>query len=745
MTRSRPLLHSPSVAALTQQRPRTPPRVGAGAPPAAAGERRGRRWGPIAALAALVLAATAWVQQLGWNSATYANDELYGVIGGRLLERDFLFWLTDFGLFNRGPERLVSILQVLPNALLSETPDELRAIHVVLALAYFSAVVPVYALARGLGLARWPAALVAALTIVTPWAVFGATLLTVTVGLPTNMLFMWAAWRAAVRPSLAGDALVLGAAALNTLARTGHAPFTVVALLAVLYAVWHRRPDGEPVLQGLLRLPLRAARTHPLLIGVFAAAALLVATLGITAIVGSAYSSASAVRLPWGSIWFHLRDWFLQLTMATGYLPVLVGAPWLLWQLVRPASRETGVFAAVALGMFFVFVYVTSTHNSVSEERYVAVLAGLPVVAFGAAVFRREAWPLGTLVIGLLAARAIATFAPFTAVYEGYVSYQVAPARLFFQQVGIGRATVLLPGGDTNVVLFATLMMVLAGLVVAVLCAPRVVRRLPALAPRRTLVGVAAVVPVLVLGAMSAFWVLDKYRDGIPTTSYERMAWIEEATDGRPAFMWANLTPETREGRIYTGLLAIHFNNPACCNLWINGLQDILLEDGRLPPAPHRDPPPEYLVTYAGFQPLAFETRVVARSQLYGADMRVERFLELPARAAVRVEGAGPGGELPAGTPVDLRLFSVARQPGRCVSVELVAPPEARRALRYRIKAGRRVLAGRLAPGRTRTVQVPVRGAEQISFLAPDAAPRPPAAPAPLQLGELSVLRCATG
>lgn len=700
------------------------------APGFGAAEPRRRRVLPLACLGLLTLALAAYVQRLGWSTGTFSNDEAWGVIGGRLLEADFWRYVTDTGHFNRGPERIVSLLQVPANALFESTPDQFRGMHVILAVAYFSTVFPAYALTRMLGLGRWPSVLVAALVVVNPWLLFGATLLTVTVGLPAMTLFAWATCRAALRPSLVNDALLLAAAAINTLARTGHAPLTAVALLVVAYAVHLRRPAGEAIGRSVLHLPVRVVRTHPLLVGAFALAGVAVALIGVTTVVGSGYASASAITLPWGSIWLHLRDWFAQLTMATGYLPLMIGAPWLLWQFVRPRTPETGVFAAMALGLFLAFVYLTSTHQSVSEERYVAVLAALPVVAFGAAVFRREAWPAGTLVVGLLAARAIATVVGAQpAPLEGFVGYQVGPARRFFQEVGLQRAEIFLPGSDSNLVLFTTLTLVAAAVVVAALCAPAVAWRLPRLAPRRTSIAACATAAVLVFGAAGGAWALEKYRAGaFPEKSLEELAWIERGSGGEPVFLWSHFSPETRDGRIYMGLTALHFNANTCCTLWLNDVQDLLGPNGRMPE------PRRYMARFAGFSPLGFETTTVARSSIYGnEEMRLERFAGAP-RAALRVFDAEPSGGLIAGRPATLRALPGAPRADRCVRIVLGSPVAAKRPLRYEVRSGRRTLRGSLRPTYGRTIEVPF--ARTITVMSPTGgADR-------LYLGDIAVVRC---
>jgi hypothetical protein len=686
------------------------------------------RFLPLFLLGLLVLGATVWSQQLGWSLTTFTNDELWALVGGRLLDDDLLGNLRN-GAFNRGPERLTSLAQVPAYKLFDGTADQLRAIHVMLALIYFAAAIPIYWLARGLGLRPWQGVLTAALALITPWAVFGGSLLTVTVSWPANMLFAWAVWRGAVRPSLLGDVLMLAAAALNVLSRTGHAPLTVVALFAVVYAVWRRRPEGEAFGRGLLRLPGRLVRTHPLLVGVFALAAGAVAAIGTTTFVGSAYSMSGDITFPWQSIHEHTTAWFAQMTIASGFLPMIVGTAWMLKQVVRPSSMETGVFGVVVIGLFLVFSYSTGNSYSVLEERYVAVLGGLPAIAFAAALFRREAWPLGTLLVGLVAARAVATWGVYANEFppDSYVGYQVAPGRLFFAEVVLKRMGVAVPGGDAHIVTITLLLIVALAVVAALLASGAGERRFPALGRRRALLATAVAVPVLALGAGNAAWALDGYERGVvPKTTYESLAWVDEATKGEQAFMWSDFSDRNREGRIYLGQLALHFNNAVCCNLWLNDVEDLVGADGELPGLP-----PRYLVRFTGYTPLGFESTVVARKSEFGPaePMRVER-LAGPPKAGFKVEGADADGLIRQNTTAVLRLFSVAKRPGRCVSLEVAAPEGATRTARLRLPGG---AVRRIAPRDRTVLRLPTRGRDAI-----DLRPRT----GDVRLGEVAVVRC---
>ena len=523
---------SPMPPVPTVDAPRVEPDARDGAVAASRRSELVARWLPLACLTLFLLLMIAWVTSYAWDNAKYTTlDELWAVIGGRLMERDLFLQLTDTGHFNRGPERLASLIMALPFTLFDSSADDLRGARLLISTAWFLAAFPLYALGRGLGLTRWAAVLIAAAGVVGPWIVFPTTMLNTALAFPLTVTFAWAAWRTAVRPSVLGDLLVIVLAGVNTLARTSDATFAVVAAIAVVYAVWHRRPREDGLGRNLLRLPLRIARTHPLLTVAGVAAVLIVVVVGPERFVGQAYAITDTAdfEFPVDFIWEHLTQWFAQTTLALAFVPVVVGGAWALREVVRPHTTEGGVFAIVMLSIFLVFVYVTGSQNSQIEERYVAVVGGLPVVAFGVVIFRRQPWVLGTLLLGLLAARAIATKAAY--VDATPFSYLVAPARLAYQQVVLGRTSTVVPESTADTVM--TLAMVALAVGVAVAFSPWLHERVGAIGRRPYAAGLVTAAALLgVLLVMSAY-TLRKYEPAtFPGTSLEQMAWIDEATGG---------------------------------------------------------------------------------------------------------------------------------------------------------------------------------------------------------------------
>lgn len=422
---------------------------------------------PLLALGLAVTGVVAYVLTYALDTTSFLNDEFGTVIGGRVVARDPIELFTaGSGVFARGPERLTALVLAVPDALFGTAPGEMRAGHVVLALAYALVALPAYALLRGLDVPRWPAVALAVAAILGPWVVFGTTLLNVTLAAPLTVLFVWLTWRAVVRPSVPAELLAVGAAALMTTARASHATFFAAAVLAASATAWWERPAGE----AFFRLPLWVARRTPVIAAVTVLGALAVAVFGTSTLAGRDYAEAARIDLPLEQIWLALGWTTAVLTIATGFIPFVVGGAWALRQAVRPSDLRAGAFAVIAVATFLAYVYLMGASGAQEQERYAAPLAALPIVALGAALFRRQAWALGTAAVGLLAARAIAT----RAIEENAepLNYFFSPAQLLFSKVVLGRLRVALPG-DEQMVTIGLLGIVVIAVLVALFAARR--------------------------------------------------------------------------------------------------------------------------------------------------------------------------------------------------------------------------------------------------------------------------------
>ncbi|MDP9345679.1 MAG: hypothetical protein M3P44_08135 [Actinomycetota bacterium] len=687
------------------------------------------RWWPAPALVALIGLVATYVGYYAVQMHRFDNDEQFAVTGGRIFERDFVQGLTDKIIFNRGPERLTSLVMWVPNTLFSSTPDQMRGAHLLLGTAFCLAAIPAYALGRGMGLARRPSLAVAAMTLLTPWLILGTTFLNVTLALPLTAAFVWACWRTAVRPSALGDVLVLVLALLNITARAAHAPFAILVAIPVVWAAWHARPAGEPATASLRRLPGRLIRAHPVLaaVGILAVLVLLVARPATP--FGAAYGvqTASPRLIDLSGMWDHLGLATAELTLGTAYLPVIIGVPWLVMQSLRPSSLETGAFAATALGLFAIFVWVTGTVGTTSEERYVAVLGLLPVVAFGAAVFRREVSFVGTLVVGVLASRAVVT----NGVYpdDGIYSYILGPARQFFSNVILGRLSAVVGHDDP------TFAMIIA--VAAALCLVAALRSRIAVARTATAAGIAA---VIVVGTAGGAYAMQKFAPGRqPWLSFERAAWVDSATGNRAALMLEN-DPHPNGDRQYTSLLAQFFNRTLCCGSvpdlrpYVDGARDGAI---RLP-----FPTPGYVVHFTGYHNVGLDARRVRTSTALGAaePMILERFNATP-RAAYVIDGPAPDGSLTSGAGAIVRILPAAPRRRACLRVPLSLPAQSAGRVGYRVTSGHRRITGDLRRSGVTTVAVPIPRRGDVAIRATTAGPKERGGTVAI-LGEVRLQRC---
>jgi hypothetical protein len=140
----------------------------------------------------------------------------------------------------RGERMMVTFLYplLIAPAWLAESMDTVYGLAKALNAVWMSlAAVPVYLWGRRLVAERWAVA-AAALTLLMPSMVFTGTLMAENVFLPAFLLFAWALWSALERPTLARQALVLGAAALCVLVRVqGLIALPILTTTVVAYDV----------------------------------------------------------------------------------------------------------------------------------------------------------------------------------------------------------------------------------------------------------------------------------------------------------------------------------------------------------------------------------------------------------------------------------------------------------------------------------------------------------------------------
>ncbi len=693
------------------------------------------------AFALVVCAAAAWSAWRGVQNHTLQADEFaFGLAGARGFTADFFATLTAASPVNRGPERLMSLVLALPNRLFEgDTAAMFRAAHVMAAVIYALAALPAYALARMLGLERWQAALVAALTTVTPWLIFATTLLNVTVAYPLTTALVWAVVRAVTRPSPGNDLLVLVIGALGATARTSNLPFVAIAAAAVFVQVWRDRPPGERGLDALKRYPLRVGRTHPLLLAAGIVTVGAVLSVGVRGIVGGQYQGAIPTDFSVADVIDRAGMWGAMLALGTGYIVVMIALPWGVRQAAKPTDRVAGAYAVTALSLFVVFA--VTTVNAPPEERYVAVMAAVAPIAFGAALFRREASALGTVLGGLVVLRIVAANVP--PYDEGQLSWMVLPARQFLFR---GTELRLTSAGVPEVWdIYAIVMVgaILFAVAVAFVCSPRARVR----APIAVLVAVGAAVLVLGLGAAQAQYATSKWLGAQGGNwTWEQRTFIDQAVGDEVALGWdynpggAGVVPYAMGqaqayNRRFAGMIRLAGmpQTFACCPFDI-----VVSVDERTGRITSSTPLRRFVVAPPGFKRVGFAARPVAASPTL-ADFGLFDLGTQP-RVSYTVAGAADDGWVPAGRSTTLRGFTSARggEP-TCVRIVMGAPADA--AARYRVRpAGSTPMAGELAPGERREVRVPLSpGRASVAITGGRSGPSPDARAPALQLVDVAL------
>lgn len=266
-------------------------------------------------------------------------------------------------------------------------------VHVFNAVAMASAAVPVYILARELGIPKPAAAVVATASVMTPWMVVATLVFTEAVAYPASAWAILAIYRALARPSPPRDLLALAALGLAFVARTqllvlGGIYLIVVLVHAVAYPL--AAAEGRDRLAALRRMPADLVRGHPfLLAGALLGAALLLAGPVKTSLLGSYGESTSGDLLPprVGSFTLQHIDY---VAVGVGVIPFVAAAGWAIATLLRPSSKGQHGFAvltlvAVPLLSLQVSSFVLRYSSSEVHDRYVMYLA--PILFLGLALF----------------------------------------------------------------------------------------------------------------------------------------------------------------------------------------------------------------------------------------------------------------------------------------------------------------------------------------------------------------------
>jgi hypothetical protein len=594
-----------------------------------------------------------------------------------------------------------------------DAPGAFEAAHVVNAVLFASAAIPVYLLGRRIGPAA-RALVVALLAVAIPWSVGSAFVMSEPAAYPVFLWAVLACHAALSEPSPRRDAVAIAGLALAYFTRP-----QLLFLAAVL-----------PLAALLVTGPRRAAAEHRLLAGAYAAAILAVVPLaalgeahrllgdyGVTATHGSLLPAGV-----WKSAALHLD----ALAVGLGAVPFLLGAGWTYARL-RTGSRPLRAFAALTALCLPLLALEAASYDvrfggaGVIRDRYVFYLAPLLLLATAACLFE-ERLPLAGIAAATAFFAATVALADFEPVAGLWVDSPQSVLNGLIHDESAG-----LPAG-----VFVAVCGALLGLICLAL------GRLP----RPAVVLGVAVAIFAFTGSVSGYaferLLTSRTPSNLPVTGRPRVRdWVDRAASG-PVGLLAY--PVSRDW----GQSALVWWEAEFWNDSVTRAYTVREGTFTYTPFPSRALAPDFATGRfpgsAGAPAYLLASPSDSRFELAGDQAAANSGLVLvvadrPYRALWATRGLDVDGWTRPGRPATVRVYAQPHQPTRRVrvSVLLDSPPEARAPVRYRAGDAR----GTIDPG-TRAVAktdvcVPAGGHADVTIVTGPAAAidGPPLGPAP--------------
>ena len=271
-------------------------------------------------------------------------------------------------------------------------PASFEGAHRLNAFLIASAAIPVYLLARRIGLGRLVALWAGALSVAVPWVALASFLLTEVVAYPAFCWALLALTHAVARKSWRTDLLALVVIGVAVLART---QFVVLLAVFVVAVVVEAMLDATP--RGAPRNLWRTRRPLVLLFG-----GLLVVVLGAIAIgkgsqlLGSYSVTAEHVRIDFGLVRLAFEHVAL-LALGLAILPFIVGTGWLVDRLRPSTPGPERAFAVVGTTALLLVTLQVASFNQrfgagLVKDRYLFYVVPIVLVGLAAALGSRQ-WP----------------------------------------------------------------------------------------------------------------------------------------------------------------------------------------------------------------------------------------------------------------------------------------------------------------------------------------------------------------
>jgi hypothetical protein len=336
---------------------------------------------PLAALVAASFVIRTGVSWLRSTPALFPDEYIYSAIGRSL---------ADSGRvqIRGGSAHFPALLQPIitaPAWLIGDVDLAFRLVQAIGALVMSLAAVPVYLLARRLGLSNRVGLVLAAFTVLVPDVLYASFISSEALAYPLLLASVYAATRALAQPTRRAQLAFVLLAGLTTLARVQFAALPIVFVLATIVVGARERRLREAVREQAL----------PLVLFAVAAVALLASGLSRSAgvyryLLGFHTGPVDVVH------WAALDA--MTLAYAAGWI-IIPGALLGLWlALSRPRSTEELAFGVVALlvalAVFLEAGFLQASLTTVHEiqERYVFYAAPLLGLCF--ALYTSRGWPL---------------------------------------------------------------------------------------------------------------------------------------------------------------------------------------------------------------------------------------------------------------------------------------------------------------------------------------------------------------
>jgi hypothetical protein len=350
----------------------------------------GIRVGTTPLLAALVLVSSLVHVAAGWLRATpvYFSDEyMYAELGRSFAESGLPFVRGELTPF----PALVYPLLTAPAWLLGDVEASWRIVQLVGAVAMSLACVPVFLLARRLGVSLGPALALGALAIVVPDMLYAGWVLAETVAYPLSLAAIAAGVAALTTPTRRAQLAFLALAAAATGTRAQFAALFVVYPLAVL-------------ILGLAERRFRAvAREHALPLAIVVGTAVVALAAGPSRYLGM-YRDALGVDVDAALLVERVGSNALVLGYASAWILIPGAILGFALALARPRTRFERAFAALALPLVAALLLEASLFATPQhvQERY--AFYALPLLALAFGLYAARGWPFRLLHAGLAAA-----------------------------------------------------------------------------------------------------------------------------------------------------------------------------------------------------------------------------------------------------------------------------------------------------------------------------------------------------